>query len=195
MVEALYSLPFDTSKYPVRISQGNNGPWSHFRAKKDNPFFPGRFIETDMVYAVDFALPIGTEVKAARGGKILMAYLNGGWVYRGLDPEVGNSQPGRTNYIQIDHGDGTVALYSHLSREVLVQRKQEVSAGEVIALTGESGWIAEIPHMHFQVNDRSFRRTLPLSFRDYHGSLDHKTLVKEGQIWFGEGTKQGGETK
>ena len=124
-----------------------------------------------------------------------MAYLNSDWVYKGLDPEVGNSRPMMTNFIQIEHDDGTVALYSHLGKDVLVRTGREVALGDVIAITGESGWIAEVPHLHFQVNTEDFKKTLPILFRDYRGSLDHDTLVREGRIWFGEGEGLGGEIK
>ncbi len=194
-MEAVYSLPFDTSKNPVRISQGNNGPWSHFVLRRKVPAFPGKFTEIDLSNAVDFALPLGAEVRAARDGVVFMFSLNNDWVYKGLNPKEGNSTLGLTNFIQIAHSDGTIALYSHLEKQVLARRGHSVTAGEVIALTGESGWIAEVPHLHFQVNDSNQRGTIQIAFQDYSGSLDHETLQKEGRIWFGERMGLGGETE
>ena len=148
--EAEYFLPFDTSKYPLRISQGRNGPWSHFLIRKQ---LPGGIAEIDLINDVDFALPIGTEVRAARDGRVYGALLGGTWCYEGLDPQIGLNPPsmGWTNHIVIVHEDETTAVYSHLGNEKLVEGHQIVKAGDIIAKTGRSGWIAEIPHLHFQI--------------------------------------------
>jgi murein DD-endopeptidase MepM/ murein hydrolase activator NlpD len=185
MQEVEYFLPFDTTKHPIRISQGNNGPWSHFLIKKQHP---GGISETDLIHAVDFALPIGTEVKAARDGRVFGAILSGTWCYEGLDPEIGLNPPpmGWTNHIIIAHEDETYAIYSHLGNTRFVLDDRIVRAGDVIAKTGRSGWIAETPHLHFQLLNDRFNKSLPIHFSNYSGSLDHATLLKEGKIWFGE---------
>ena len=172
-----YSLPFDVAKHQVRISQGSRGPWSHFRHSPT----------LDLTYAVDFALPFGTEVLAARAGVVLLALLTGKWFYEGLDPEVGNN-PGRnfTNQIVIEHKDGTRGYYSHLGGTPVVGGHQMVAAGEVIALSGRSGWVAKIPHIHFQVIDPDTFLSVPVAFVGYPWSLDHQTLLGEGRIWTGE---------
>lgn len=181
-----YLLPFDTSKYPIRISQGNDGPWSHKVFRTTNVF--GRSRENSLRYAVDFALPLGTEVRAARAGKILIASLANSWCYEGLDPNIGLNPPpdGWTNFVLIAHSDDTFALYSHLGTTQLIDLRQEVKAGDAIAVTGKSGWIAQIPHLHFQVSSRNVSESVPFSFRDYEGSLDHQTLLSQGQIWLGD---------
>ncbi len=49
------------------------------------------------------------------------------------------------------HADETVAVYGHLKQGgVLVVRDQTVDAGEVVALTGNSGHSSG-PHLHFHV--------------------------------------------
>jgi murein DD-endopeptidase MepM/ murein hydrolase activator NlpD len=186
MIEnAGYYLPFDTFKNPIRISQGRNGPWSHFLIKREAPAMPGSFIETDLINAVDFALPVGTPVLAAREGRVLDYWLWSDWCYEGLDPKIGNNVPrGSTNYLVIKHNDDTYAWYSHLGNQALVERNQIVLPGTVIGVTGKSGWIAEIPHLHFHINQG--RSTIPVDFVNYQGSLDHQTLLREGKIWFGE---------
>lgn len=181
---ALYRLPFDTSIHPLRISQGHNGPWSHMLQRRVTPL--GNTLETDLLHAVDFALPLGTEVRAARDGKIFLFMFGGTWYYEGSDPEIGNNPPpdkGWTNQLLVDHGDETFALYSHLANEFLVTRGQPVRAGDVIARTGRSGWIGNTPHVHLMVLDRTFRKTLLISFSDYDGPLDHQTLLRQGKIW------------
>lgn len=186
--EAKYYLPFDTSKHPVRISQGRNGPWSHFVQEFTTPLRPSMIFKTDLLNAVDFALPLGSEVRASREGVIESVYLESDTYYEGLDPEIGNNLArGSTNFIVVFHPDKTRSIYSHLNREEIAKPRQLVIPGDVIAYTGKSGWIAEIPHLHFQVWDRiSPLRTLPVIFEDYNGPLDHETLLGENKIWFGE---------
>jgi murein DD-endopeptidase MepM/ murein hydrolase activator NlpD len=174
---AEYRLPFDT-KNPLRISQGRNGPWSH------------QLIEgKDYANAVDFALPLGSAVLASRPGRMVMFDDTSDTYYEGLDPAIGNSlkMRGAANFVFIQHEDGlTVAIYSHLAKGSVV-RQTTVNTGDVIAYTGKSGWIAEIPHLHFEViNNNTPRRSHLVTFTDYEGSLDHETLAREGKIWFGK---------
>lgn len=186
-IESRCVLPYNFLELPLRISQGNNGPWSHFLIRTELERFPGKFSERDLIYAVDFALPFGSEVRAARDGEVYGVILCSNWFYEGLDPEVGNNAPPlSTNLIILSHGDGTTTLYSHLSGEALVYSGQFVMKGEVIARTGKSGWVAEVPHLHFQVNTQTLpTKSLPVVFENYHGPLDHKMLIKERLIWFG----------
>lgn len=186
LVEAGYYLPFDTSRYPVRISQGNNGPWSHFLQKI--PRARGKVSEVDLTYAVDFALPLGSEVLAARGGTIVHANYSSEWCYEGLDPDIGNHPPQlSTNFVVIEHQDGTWGWYSHLSAERVATISQVIRRGDLIGYTGKSGWIARIPHLHMQVNNAvGVQRTLQVNFQNYDGSLDHQSLLNQGKIWFGE---------
>jgi len=177
VTEIEYHFPFDTRKHEVLISQGSRGPWSHYLHSPT----------LDLTHAVDFALPFGTEVLAARAGVVILVLLTGTWVYEGLDPDVGNNSEGKfTNQVIIKHEDGTVACYSHLEGRRAVETRQEVGAGELIAWSGRSGWVAQIPHIHFQVTDRNTFLSVPVAFVGYPWSLDHRTLLGEGRIWTGE---------
>ena len=161
-----YHLPFDGIEHPVSISQGRNGPWSHFRR--------GAY---DLSNAVDFALPIGSEILSAREGIVLMHYDQGDEYYEGVDPEVGNNLRFMTNQILILHDDGTRALYSHLEKgSVCVRPREPVASGQKIAETGLSGWIGDVPHLHFQVANENFRESLPVEFVEYEGPLEHGEL-------------------
>lgn len=187
-IEAGHSLPFDSSRLPVRISQGNNGPWSHHLIRREISTRPGEFLVVDLTFAIDFALPFGTEVRATKDGQVYGMILCSDWFYDGLDPEVGNNPPPlSTNLVILRHEDGTTTLYSHLVREALVHTRQFVKRGEIIARTGKSGWVANVPHLHFQVNTQTMPpRSVPPCFDDHQGSLDHETLMKKGSIWFGD---------
>jgi uncharacterized protein (TIGR03382 family) len=96
-------------------------------------------------YAWDFGIPLGTDIKAARGGTVLLIKMDS---YSG-----GCSQTyaNDANYVLIDHGDGTAGLYLHVeggSSELSVG--DPVAAGDTIARVGQTGWSCG-PHLHFQV--------------------------------------------
>lgn len=82
---------------------------------------------------VDYAAKSGTRVVAAKSGKVM------------------SENPGKAYGISvmIDHGDGTQALYGHLSKKV-VRSGQKVNAGQLIGFVGETG-DAHGPHLHFEI--------------------------------------------
>jgi murein DD-endopeptidase MepM/ murein hydrolase activator NlpD len=82
---------------------------------------------------VDVAAPAGTPVRAAAGGTVLSAGPRGGY--------------GET--VEVDHGDGTTALYAHASA-LLVRAGDRVEAGQEIAQVGSSGRSTGA-HLHFEV--------------------------------------------
>lgn len=84
---------------------------------------------------VDFSVPSGSSVFAAADGKVVTIGNNGRYAY------------GR--YIAIDHGNGLVTMYGHLS-SYKVKVGEKVKRGEVIALSGSTGYSTG-PHVHFTV--------------------------------------------
>ncbi|MFJ2743476.1 M23 family metallopeptidase [Streptomyces sp. NPDC087440] len=86
----------------------------------------------------DFAVPVGTPVKAACAGTVVKAGPNGG----GDGPAYGNA-------IVVKHTNGTYSQYAHLSR-VQVAPGQKVAAGQQIALSGNTG-NSSGPHLHFEI--------------------------------------------
>lgn len=82
----------------------------------------------------DFACPIGTEVHAAASGTVI---------------DVVHDDPSYGNRIVIEHPDGYESTYNHLS-ETDVQVGDEVTAGQVIGLSGDTGNVSG-PHLHFEV--------------------------------------------
>jgi len=145
------------------------------------------FYEADLSYAVDFALPFGTEVRAPSDGVVFEYFLNSDYFYDGLDQEIGNNLPVfSTNFMILLHEDNVVTWYSHLGKEVMIKRGQKVKKGDVIALTGKSGWVAQMPHLHFQQCGRSLMRiSTPVVFMEWTNVLDHETLMREDKIWLG----------
>ncbi|AZM89700.1 MULTISPECIES: M23 family metallopeptidase [Streptomyces] len=86
----------------------------------------------------DFAVPTGTKVKAAAAGTVVKAGPNGG----GDGPAYGNA-------IVVKHANNTYSQYAHLSK-IQVKIGQKVSAGQQIALSGNTG-NSSGPHLHFEI--------------------------------------------
>jgi len=147
-----YRLPFDYGQ--VRVDQGFGGRFSHADAQN--------------FYAVDFAVPEGTPVLAARGGVVVQ--VESDFERAGLDRE---RYGGRANYIRILHDDGSMALYAHLKPEgVQVRVGQQVRQGQRIALSGNTGY-STAPHLHFvvQVNAGMQLRAIPFRMFGALGEL------------------------
>jgi murein DD-endopeptidase MepM/ murein hydrolase activator NlpD len=98
---------------------------------------------------LDLAVPVGSDVRASGGGTVAQA---------GQDSSYGS-------FVLLDHPDGYQTMYGHLSR-LLVRPGDRVRAGQVIALSGNSGR-STAPHLHFEVRRRG-------------RFVDPLTLVREG---------------
>jgi murein DD-endopeptidase MepM/ murein hydrolase activator NlpD len=85
--------------------------------------------------AIDITAPEGSNVYAAGGGVVTMA--QGGYNY------------GYGNVVQIDHGNGWVTVYAHLS-VYYVGVCQTVGQGTVIGLSGNTG-NSFGAHLHFEI--------------------------------------------
>lgn len=98
---------------------------------------------------LDIAVPVGTLVRAAGGATVNQT---------GEDPEYGL-------FVLLNHPEDYQTMYGHLSR-IIVTAGQEVEAGQVIGLSGNSGR-STAPHLHFEIRQRGT-------------SLDPRTMVKQG---------------
>jgi murein DD-endopeptidase MepM/ murein hydrolase activator NlpD len=83
---------------------------------------------------INVAVPQGTDVHAAEGGRVAYA---------------GNELKGYGNLILIRHDNGWVSAYAH-SDQMLVQRDDVVRRGQVIAKAGRSGSVDQ-PQLHFEL--------------------------------------------
>ena len=86
----------------------------------------------------DIGVPTGTVVHSISSGVV----TNAG---RG-------DASGYGNWVRVQHDDGTVAIYGHLSKSDYYSVGDRVNAGDVIALTGNEG-ISTGPHLHLQLED------------------------------------------
>lgn len=82
---------------------------------------------------VDLAVPVGTEVYAAADGVVVQSGWNGGY---GI-------------CIDIDHGNGVVTRYGHMSQSD-VAVGQNIEQGQHIGLSGNTG-NSTGPHVHFEI--------------------------------------------
>jgi len=82
---------------------------------------------------VDIPIWYGTPIHATKDGTVTKS----GW------------QVGYGWCVEIEHEMGFVTIYGHLSK-LLVSRGTEVTAGEVIALSGNSGRSTG-PHLHYEI--------------------------------------------
>lgn len=83
---------------------------------------------------IDLAAPQGAPIYAVHAGTVTLSRWNGGYGYA----------------VVIDHGDGLETLYAHAS-QLLVYEGQEVTAGERIALVGNTGYSLGA-HLHFETH-------------------------------------------
>lgn len=141
-----YLLPFEHGT-KRRLSQGFNGSFSHFGENQ---------------YAVDFDMPVGTPIHAARGGIVAEVKEDSN---RG-GPSVSYSGDG--NYVLVAHTDGTFGNYVHLRRDgAIVEPGDIVAAGEIIAYSGNTGRSSG-PHLHFDVRiptEDGRMQSIPFRFR------------------------------
>lgn len=96
-------------------------------------------------YGLDLAVPQGTPVHATNDGVVAVAGpypIKGGWV-------------------AIDHGDGLMSYYFHMS-EVLAEVGRTVKRGDVIGLVGSTG-LSTGPHLHWEMRLRR-EPTSPLAW-------------------------------
>jgi len=126
---ATYRLPFEDGQ-AIRIGQVLGGRITTHTGP-------------DSKYAVDFDVPIGTPVLAARRGVVVD--MDQGYTEGGNDPRL------KANHVLILQEDGTLAVYSHLSaNSVKVAFGQKVETGTLIGYSGNTGYTTG-PHLHFAV--------------------------------------------
>jgi len=143
-----YDLPYRQGSGHL-VYQGYNGSFSH----------QGQ-------YALDFIMPEGTEILAAREGVVVKVEQSNS---QGC-PQESCKQYG--NYIQIYHTDGTFAEYIHLKKDgATVRPGDHVNKGDLIGYSGNTGWTSG-PHLHFDCYLAGWesRKTIMTKFRTGDGN-------------------------
>jgi len=143
-----YKLPYPSgTTWTVTSGNGNNG---HVGISQ---------------YAWDFGMSSNAVVVASRSGRVtkIKEDSNSGCRYY--------SCANQGNYVVVDHGDGTQALYLHLAYRGVtpfVSLNQSVCQGQPIAYSDNTGWSTG-PHLHFQVEQTStgwWSQSVAIAFDD-----------------------------
>lgn len=97
------------------------------------------------IYAIDWTMPVGTPVHAARPGLVVAVRdtMQGSGITRYMQ--------GRSNFVFIEHTDGTIGVYGHLqAHSAAVAVGDTVQRGQALARSGNTGYSTG-PHLHFEV--------------------------------------------
>lgn len=123
--------------------------------------------------ALDFKMPIGSIICAARSGVVIRIKNDG---QRG-GPQSKYRKEG--NFMIIQHSDSTRAGYWHLKHKgTLVQLGDTVKTGQPIALSGNTGY-TYFPHLHFIIWGYDKRKRfvqIPSRFRTQNGARFLKAI-------------------
>ncbi len=100
-------------------------------------------------YAVDIVVPKNTPIKATADGTVIFAE----WT-------------ADTGYVIIlEHSQGLISVYKH-NNSLTKTQGDLVKAGEVIAVSGDSGELSTGPHLHFELWNDGFPIN-PANFIDF----------------------------
>jgi murein DD-endopeptidase MepM/ murein hydrolase activator NlpD len=150
----------DLSELPRAVARRAEPPRAHRKTAVDKPTArwvrPGVGILTSpfgmrwgrLHKGIDLGGPYGSPVYAASAGVVTFAGFKNGY----------------HRYVMIDHGQGVVTAYAHMSA-TFVRVGQHVRAGEQIAREGSEG---SGPHLHFEVW-RDGRPVNPIPILRKHG--------------------------
>ncbi|MBC8053648.1 MAG: M23 family metallopeptidase [Sphingobacteriaceae bacterium] len=157
-----YDLPFQKGR-SFNVFQGYNGSFSH---QNEN--------------SIDFTMPEGTEVLAARDGMVIKVVQNNTQSCAEKECKKYN------NFILVYHPDGTFAEYVHLKfNSSKVKPGDAIKVGTLLGLSGNTGWSTG-PHLHFVCFIPGFdkRNTVQTKFKTNTGTsleylVEKKTYLKE----------------
>ena len=124
----LYTLPFAPGA-GYQVSQSHTNITTHHLGNR---------------FAVDFSMPVGERIHAARGGVVVSTYAES--TTQSVNGDAA------ANHIWIEHSDGTIGKYLHLDRNgVLVSEGDRVEDGDEIGISGNTGF-SRGAHLHFSVS-------------------------------------------
>jgi murein DD-endopeptidase MepM/ murein hydrolase activator NlpD len=150
--EAPFRLPFAAPSGPdtwlVQQPYGNTVFAYRFRRSS---YAAGQGLH----FGVDFSAPCGTPVLAIGEGTVAEVDSQ----YHGAGP----------HNLMIDHPNGYASFYGHLLTRPLLKRGDKVSAGQIVAHSGDPDLTCNArPHLHLEIRDARFhsRAYNPMSLID-----------------------------
>ncbi|MGH0029348.1 MAG: M23 family metallopeptidase [Myxococcota bacterium] len=158
-----YAFPFDPAT-PRRLLLGEGGDLASV-GTREGPLGQFEHLARHTGFArhsFKFELPVGSEVRAARGGEVARVVDGFKSQQSGVEIE------GNPNAVWVLHEDGTAALYLHLSDGIPVRPGDAVKTGDVLGRSGRPGYV-ETPLLHFgviRVDDRGEPRSVDIRFED-----------------------------
>lgn len=125
----IYELPFKEGTRH-KVVQGYGGMFSHKHKA-----------------ALDFSMPEGTPIYAARGGIV--------YSFKDDSNEGGpfSKYEKKANYIILKHNDGSFGCYWHFKKNGVIVKKGIVIKGQLIGYSGSTGFVLR-PHLHFAVKSK-----------------------------------------
>jgi len=153
----IYGLPYKAGgKY--RIVQGYGGLFSHKNTA-----------------ALDFDMPEGTPVCAARDGVI--------YAYKEDSDEGGpfSSYGKKANFIIVKHNDGSFGCYWHLKKNGVMVKSGSVAKGQLIGYSGSTGFVLKA-HLHFSVK-RKLNYEMDSFVRTKFKTTAGVELLKNGELY------------
>ncbi|MBL7727730.1 MAG: M23 family metallopeptidase, partial [Dinghuibacter sp.] len=152
-----YNLPYAPGA-GYKVVQGYGGWFSHKN-----------------IAAIDFSMPVGTPVHAAREG-VVYSYKS--------DSNEGGPWPkykNKANYLMIKHADGSIACYWHLQKNGVVVKSGQVAKGQLIGYSGATGFVLR-PHLHFSVK-RKLNYEMNSFVRTRFNTSNGIQLLKRGNTY------------
>jgi len=160
----VYAMPYASGE-AFKVIQGFHGTFSH---------------QGEQAYSIDWDMPEGTEIHAARGGEVVDV--------KDDETRSGTSSEDKdyANYVRIRHDDGTIGEYDHLEPGgARVAIGDVVATGDLIGLSGNTGFSSR-PHLHFWVFkavDGYLRQSFPIVFSAREGT---GITLEQGQTYTAE---------
>jgi murein DD-endopeptidase MepM/ murein hydrolase activator NlpD len=127
-LERFDALQETASQLPLDKPMADASVTSRFGMRMD-PFRRRPAMHT----GIDFRAPSGQPARATAAGTVVTAGYSRGYGYM----------------VEIDHGEGLVTRYAHLSR-VLAKKGQKVDRGAIVGRTGSTGRSTG-PHLHYEI--------------------------------------------
>ena len=149
-----------TGKWPTKQISGGKVTRQFSNTKKTHPITGTQ----SRHLGVDFAVPTGTKVYSAAAGTVIFT----GYQYNK------ETKTGYGYYIDIQHENGYVTRYAHLSK-IEVKVNDVIADGTQIGLSGASGGVTG-PHLHFEIK-KNGEKIDPLTINDLQTQINFENFT------------------